>query len=378
MDNRLKVLSEGYTAALARFLAQGEEAALEQAYEMGRTSAAEGLGLLNLAKVHRQAWEKLTPTLIQPGMQAKARESAEAFLLEALSPFEATHRGFRETNFKLRQLNEVLRRRNQELAVINRSLKNEVSERKRTEKALRESEDHYRVLFTEARQMQEALRNLSNQVLHVQEEERKRISRELHDEVGQALTAINIQLAALAKTRGKPDSRIQSKVADAQNLLQQTMSTVHRFARELRPAMLDDLGLLPALRSCVKAFAGRTSVRAYFKPCHGVEKLTDEQKLVLYRVTQESLTNVAKHAQATRVVVNLSQFKNGICLEIKDNGKAFSVDQQFGANGKKRLGLLGIQERVRLVHGIFTVESEPSKGTTIRVQIPLKQGLAKS
>src|SRR5439155_9005922 len=137
-----------YNAALQSYLAHGQEANLERAYDLGRKAVANGLGLLKLTKLHLDAVGEIVcarPQLTNDGDTSRA---AQTFLLEALSPFEATHRGFRETNRKLLQLNKTLSRRNTELGMMNRSLKNEVLERKRTEKALRESEVHYRILFS--------------------------------------------------------------------------------------------------------------------------------------------------------------------------------------------------------------------------------------
>ena len=264
-------------------------------------------------------------------------------------------------------LNAELERRNVELT-------QEISERKRAEAELHQSREHYRTLFNEACVMQENLRNLSNQILHVQEEERKHISRELHDEVGQSLTAINTNLTMLQRNGTVDSALLKKKVADTQTLLAQTMETVHRFARELRPAMLDELGLLPALRCYLKNFAGRTGLRVRFEGSFEAEHLNDDQKTVVYRVTQESLTNVAKHAQASRVQVSVRKLSRGLQVEIKDNGIAFEVDRQLAGKGRKRLGLLGMQERVRLVNGHFAVESAPGKGTAVRVEIPFKPG----
>ncbi len=215
------------------------------------------------------------------------------------------------------------------------------------------------------RQHQKAMR-----MLQVQEEERKRISRELHDEVGTALTAVNMNLAVLQRDGAAEAAALLSKkIADIGSLLVGAMATVQTFARELRPTMLDELGLLPALRSYLKEYVERTGLPVRFKGGN-VGSLNDEQKTVLFRVAQESLTNVAKHAQASRVEVSLRPVKNGIKMQIKDNGKGFAPDQRRSPEGEKQLGLLGMQERVRLVNGQFTVKSAPGRGATITVEIP--------
>ncbi|MEW6304983.1 MAG: histidine kinase [Verrucomicrobiota bacterium] len=356
MTDTARNLSHRYTTTLHRYLAAKEEAGLEQAYELGRAAIAGGMGILDMARIHQGAMVKL---FLSPGAKItpQTTEAAETFFLEALSPFEAAHRGFREANLKLRLLNETLEHRNTELAESNRDLENEVAERMRTEKALRQSEEN--------------LRNLSRKILHVQEEERTRISRELHDEVGQALTAINVNLTMLKRNGSSRSAALKKKFSDTQTLLEQTMENVHRFARELRPAMLDDLGLLPALRSYTKAFTERTSIRIRFQASALAEKLDRERKTVVFRVAQESLNNVAKHAHATRVDLTIQKVKDGITMSVKDNGRSFSVERKTG-KGNKRLGLLGMQERVRLVNGTFGIESAPGKGTTIRIDIPFQ------
>jgi signal transduction histidine kinase len=312
---------------------------LQEAYELGRTAIARGLGLLDMARVHQQALASCLSTTPSADVKARRLEAAETFFMETLSPFEVEHRGFRQANLRLLQLNDALEGRNIELAALNRDL-----------------------------------RRLSSQVLHVQEAERQRISRELHDEVGQALTAIHMNLALLQKNGAVDASLLKNKIADTQRVLQHTMETVHSFARELRPAMLDELGLLPALRSYLKAFAERTGVRPHFRGSPEAEALNSEQKTVVFRVAQESLTNVAKHARASRVDLTLETREGAVRVQIKDNGKAFQMEKQFPASGKRRLGLLGMQERVRLVSGRFAVRSTPGKGTTVSVEIPLKPG----
>jgi signal transduction histidine kinase len=374
MSDPFGQLSQQYMVALRNYLADKSEGALHEAYELGRKTIADGLGVIDMAKIHEDVLLAILPKSNTTRESVQVAKVAGAFLTESLSPFEMTHRGFRDANRTLRQLNETLEDRNRQLASANEKLKREINERKRIEKELRESEEHYRVLFNQARLMQENLRYLSSQILNVQEEERKRISRELHDEVGQALTAVNVNLAVLKKAASSDKGPLRRKISDAQALLEQTMETVHNFSRELRPAMLDDLGLLPALRTFVKSFSERTGVRIAFTASAEVEKMDINQKTVLYRVAQESLTNVARHAKASHGRVDLRKFQCGIRMEISDNGRSFRVERHVSAQpkGKKRLGLLGIQERVRLANGNFSMASSPGKGTRIRVWIPFR------
>ncbi|MGH9337539.1 MAG: histidine kinase, partial [Vicinamibacteria bacterium] len=249
----------------------------------------------------------------------------------------------------------------------------DITDRKLAEEALMQSEEHHRELFRQAQEMQDSLRALSLEVLRVQEDERKRISRDLHDEVGQALTAIQMNLEILKKRPSEDDTPTPKRMADTQDLVARTIETVHRFCRDLRPAMLDDLGLVPTLKWYTKTFAERTGIRVNLRASRSVEKLDHDGKTLVYRVLQESLTNVWKHAGAQEAEVAIRAFHRGISMEIRNDGKAFEVEryvrprQQGGG-----LGLLGMQERVRQVNGEFTVESVMGKGTTIRVQIPFK------
>ncbi len=249
----------------------------------------------------------------------------------------------------------------------------DITEQKQAQDALEESKDHYVQLFREAQAMEENLRQLSHKVVSAQEEERKHISRELHDEVGQTLTAVNVSIAMLRKEAGA-SGRLNGKVAAAQKLLEQSMETVHRFARELRPEMLDHLGPYAALRSYVKSFGERTGIKAVLQPNVTLDGIDGQQAIVLFRVAQESLTNVFKHAGATSVEIRFPRITGGVCMEIADNGRSFCVNEQLAGKGKRRLGLIGMQERVRLVNGTFSIESIPGQGTTVRVQLPVRGG----
>jgi signal transduction histidine kinase len=250
----------------------------------------------------------------------------------------------------------------------------DITERKRAEEAVHQSEEHYRELFHQAYHMQESLRHLSNRILEVQEQERTRISRELHDEVGQALTAISVNLAVLKREVPADNLRFLKKIADSQALLSQSMEAVHGFARELRPALLDDLGLLAAMRSYINAFVERTGIRLQFRApaAEAVEAMDIAHKAVIYRVAQESLNNIAKHAEAKRVNFTIRRVQQRISIEIQDDGKGFDLEQRPPGKTPDRLGLLGMQERVRLINGEFSIDSQPGRGTLVRVQIPTK------
>jgi len=149
------------------------------------------------------------------------------------------------------------------------------------------------------------------------------------------------------------------------------VNIVHRFARDLRPTLLDDLGLIPALHSYMKVFTKRTGVPVHFKVFPGVERLNSVKRTVLYRVAQAALTNVAQHAQANLVDVDIQKNHRFIHMQIKDNGKSFHVERVLFAKKNKRLGLLGMSERVEMVGGSFKVESVKGTGTTIGAHIPL-------
>jgi len=370
MTNGLSNLTRQYATALRRFARHEHEAVLAHAYNLGRAAIARGYGVLDMARVHQASLGALLQEAVSARGHEEALSTAEDFFLQTLAPFEATHRGFRETNSRLQRAVAALEKRNRELAVTNQKLTAQIRERQKTEKALRQSEGHFRKLFEHACAMQQNLRELSHKVLHAQEEERKRISRELHDETSQALTAISITLATLnGRTRNGATRR--KRIHEAQRLLRETMESLHDFARELRPASLDELGLLPALRSWLRSFAARTGVQVSFRATLAAEKLDDNQKTTLYRVVQEGLTNVSKHAQASRVDFVIRDLPDRICVTISDNGKSFRPSGGLPGDGQQRLGLLGMQERVRLINGQLDILPRLGKGTTLQLAIPL-------
>jgi PAS domain S-box-containing protein len=258
----------------------------------------------------------------------------------------------------------------------NRELKREIVRRKVVERALKKSERYSSQLLTQALALQKQLKHLSHQVLQAQEEERKRISRELHDDIAQVLTAISFHLAVLRKESASNGKSLEKKIAHTQRLVEKSVDIVHRFASQLRPPALDDLGLVPALRSHVKDFAKRTGLDVHFTSSthERTELLDSDKRTVFYRVAQEALINVAKHAQASRVSVNIRKQRGVIRMEVQDDGKSFEVRDVLSAKKNKGLGLLGMRERVEMVGGRFSVESSPGKGTTIQAEIPFGNG----
>jgi two-component system, NarL family, sensor histidine kinase UhpB len=196
-------------------------------------------------------------------------------------------------------------------------------------------------------------------VLRAQEIERSRIAQDLHDEVNQALTAILLRLSATIQTA---PAALQEELRESQALVTQAMEELLHLARELRPTALDDHGLVPALTSQVAAFGDRTGIRANFRRHGSVPNLSDEEQLVIYRVTQESLSNVAQHAGARHVDVELS-FVGRTVLRVRDDGHGFRTN----GKGRTRLGVSGMRERALLVGGHLSIFSEPGDGTTIEL-----------
>ncbi|MBP9681169.1 MAG: sensor histidine kinase [Bacteriovorax sp.] len=205
-----------------------------------------------------------------------------------------------------------------------------------------------------------------------QEENRKEISRELHDEVGQVLTAINLELEVLIKEASSDSLKIKERILNTQKLVEDSVEIVHRFARELRPMILDDLGIVYAIKSYLKEFQKLYKIPVIFKSNSKFSNINDIPKTVLFRVVQESLTNIAKHSKATRASVHLKRVNKNILLDIADNGRSFNVNSLSSSIRNKRLGLIGMSERVRLAGGTLLIKSSKGKGTTVRAEIPIQ------
>ncbi len=215
------------------------------------------------------------------------------------------------------------------------------------------------------------LQKMSEQVLAAQEDERKRIARELHDETAQALTTLLIRLKILEKARTAGEMRGQ--MDELRELTVQTLEAVRKMAVELRPATLDDLGLLAALEAYTDAYRSRMPIRVTFNT-RGFDdrdgRLPPQIELVLYRVVQEALTNVAKHANAHEVHVELWRRSEDVLATVMDDGHGFRVEEMMRSR-ERGLGLFGMQERLALVRGQLDIDSAPDRGTRVNARVPL-------
>lgn len=211
------------------------------------------------------------------------------------------------------------------------------------------------------------LQQLSRQILQAQEEERRRLARELHDEAAQALTSLLVHLRLLERAHTPEEA--QQRVQELRVLTAQALEEVRRVALDLRPTILDDLGLGPALAWRVDEFNKVDGIHATIT-INGLEqRLPHDVELVFYRVGQESLSNVARHAQAHLVTVNLQRLNGQVTLEISDDGQGFEPTTLRDNNGQG-FGLLGMGERLGMIDGELTIESAPGRGTRIIARAP--------
>ncbi len=215
---------------------------------------------------------------------------------------------------------------------------------------------------------EQRLRWLSLKLVHAQEEERKSLSRELHDEIGQMLTGIRMVLGNLEQLRAASEGEFRSQLSEGKGLAEQTLQMVRNLALGLRPSMLDDLGLEPALEWQAREFSRRSGIPVEFKTDGSLQNIPEEMGTCVYRVVQESLTNCARHSQAKTVRIDLHGGLTELSLTVRDDGVGFDSEQTNG----RGLGLIGIQERVRELGGTVTVDSQAGKGTVLRAVIPLK------
>lgn len=373
-----------YHVALRLHLGKGSrgKSSLRTAHALGTEAVSLKLGTLALARIHDRALTALdSPRL--PASRGSVRIShgrAGLFFRAALAPVEASHPAARAAARRAQRLGAALRGSAFALEAARREARREIVRRQALEKRLIQGKQHYRQLLAQSHRMQRQSRHLAHRILSAQEEERKEISRELHDEVAQILAGINVQLATLKATAIINSQGLRKRIALTQRLVGKSVQIVHRYARELRPSMLDDLGLIPALRSYIKDILEHHGLHIRFTAFSGVEILNNARRTALYRVAQEALTNVVRHARAQHVRVSIRKIAHAIRLEVRDDGQSFQADCRLTAKATRRLGLIGMRERIEMVGGIFSIESKRGTGTTVRADVPFggKRGRPKA
>ena len=222
-------------------------------------------------------------------------------------------------------------------------------------------------LFDEVRMTNRQLHALSQRLMKAQEDERLHLSRELHDESGQLLAALTVQLGLLERDANHPET-IRSRTSELKSAAKAIQDNLHRLAINLRPASLDHLGLVTTLQQFIQEFSRQYNITVEFEAVGMTDKrLPIEVETALFRIVQESLTNVALHAQATRVDVLLSLMDKRVSAIVEDNGVGFTLASAMPEEG---LGLFGMRERVEMLGGTFTIESSPGKGTTVKAEVP--------
>jgi len=230
----------------------------------------------------------------------------------------------------------------------------DISELKKTESLLKKSYEN--------------IRRLASHLERIREEERIAIAREIHDELGQQLTVLKMDVSWLNKNLSITGEKQITRMNELLETIDNTIKTVRRISSELRPSVLDDLGLIAALEWLLKDFEKRSGVKT--RLISGIEKLDLDinAKTALFRVFQESLTNVARHAKASEVIASLNKSGDNLLITIKDNGKGFVLS---AIESKKTLGILGIKERIAIIEGTYNIDSSPGEGTTIEIEVPV-------
>ncbi|HLI04546.1 MAG TPA: sensor histidine kinase [Terracidiphilus sp.] len=304
---------QDYAAALGRYLSEGGEAPLQQAYELGRLGLTSGEGVLAMALLHHAALAAVLRDAAPPGHSlarepARTIERAGEFFAEAMSPFEMTHRAIGEANAALRRLNEAL------------------------------------------------------------EEQVQRIALALHDDAGQLMVAVHL---SLDETMREMPPGIKARMSGVKALLSLVEERIRDLSHELRPAMLDHLGLVPAVEFLAANLGQRTGLQIKVESTLS-GRLPPQLAIALYRIIQEALANVRRHARATRVRIHLSRRGNTLRCTVSDNGVGFDPAATV-RSALPGLGLLGIRERLNALGGTLRIQSGEGRGTRLEITAPLQQ-----
>jgi len=234
------------------------------------------------------------------------------------------------------------------------SIARDITERKQTEEKLKRTS--------------KLLRNLATHLQSVREEERTMIAQEIHDELGQVLTVLKIQISLLAKKLNKNQESLKAKINSLSDMIDASVESVQKISSKLRPGILDELGLIAAIEWQSEEFEKLTNIKCSLVLPKEELKLEKNKSTAIFRIFQEALTNIARHSQATKIGISLLNHQSNIYLEIMDNGKGISPEQ---IKDFKSLGIHGMEERAMVFGGQVYVEGIPGKGTIVKVEIPI-------
>ncbi len=240
----------------------------------------------------------------------------------------------------------------------------DITERKQTDEKLRESEQN--------------LRHLASQLLTAQERERERISRELHDELGQSLLVLKLQAGHIEKRLNQDQTDIKKDCQELMHQFDHLVGEVRRLARDLSPTMVKDLGLTSALNRLIQDFSRHNGMQAEIDLIDGLDELfSREAQINIYRIFQESLTNIGKYAEASQLSVAIRRGDGCVSVQIADNGKGFRVEEVWGRDPSRRgLGLMAMEERAKMLGGTLEIKSAEGQGTQLLLMIPLSDSQA--
>jgi len=303
------LLTARYLRALRGYLRRGGENELRSAYELGRQALGRDMGLMELASMHHGLLAEMASRENNQATFQKALRMSSQFLVEVLSPYEMRQRAYRDSASVLRQLNELL------------------------------------------------------------EQEIRRIAHAVHDEAGQLLVAAHLAIADVAR-ESKP--RTRKKLLKLDRLLNQVHSRLRQLSHELRPTVLDDLGLMPAVRYLADSVSKRAGISIRIQSSLRV-RLPPTVEIGLYRVIQEALANAIKHSRARNVRIEIGKQKRKLLCVVKDDGVGFDPGILLSKNGRRGLGLTGIQERLSGLGGTLHVRTQLGRGSALQFSLPLEE-----
>jgi signal transduction histidine kinase len=244
----------------------------------------------------------------------------------------------------------------------------DITRRKRIERRLKESEEQYRSLYRRMASQRDALRVLSHRYLHAREEEAQRIAHQLHDEAGQVTASIHLALDEIARELPR---RGRMRVRQAKGYLDDVEERLRRLSHELRPTILDDLGLIPALEFLAEGFSARSGVTLRVSGSTG-GRIDPVVETAIYRIVQEALANVARHACATEASIRLQRRRDVLRCRVEDDGVGFGTASAPAAP-RSGLGLLGVRERLDALGGSLRIQSRPGRGVRLSIAVPLRR-----